>query len=70
MRLASGLKELRESRRGAYTQEGAAAAIGVSVPTYRKLERNPGLLTMEQAGKLAAYLGCDVSEILMSVTGN
>lgn len=68
--MASGLKELRESRRGAYTQEGVAAVIGVSVPTYRRLERNPGLLTIEQARKLAAYLGCDMSKIFSSNDGN
>ena len=62
MGLMPKIRKLREARRSAYSQEQVASAIGVSAPTYRKLEENPELLTLEQAEKLAIYLGCDQKE--------
>lgn len=58
----SKIRKLREARRSSYSQEQVASVIGVSAPTYRKLEENPELLTLEQAEKLAIYLGCDQKE--------
>lgn len=65
-----GIKALRTNRLSAarrtahkYTVTGAAAAMGVSEPTYRKWEEHPELLTRKQADRLAEYLGCSTEEV-------
>lgn len=65
-----GLRDLRINRLYAarnlahkYTATGAAEAMGVSVPTYRKWEEHPELLTRQQADRLADYFGCSTEAI-------
>lgn len=61
-----GLREIRMSKSSKakrYTVAEAAAVLGVSMPTYRKLERDPKRATIEQAEKLAKYFGCDVEDV-------
>ena len=61
-----GLREIREARAAEarkYTLKAAAEAIGVSCPTYRKIERDPSRMTRAQAERAAALLGCDVDEL-------
>jgi len=48
------------------TQKEMAEAIGVYVETYRKLEKNPELCTIEQAKKIARYLNLTVNEIFFA----
>ena len=68
-----GLKEIREAHLNeanqaaqSFTQEAVAAVIGVTAPTYRSYERDPGKLTREKAEKLAEYLGCSIDDIFLS----
>lgn len=68
-----GLKEIREahlSEATRFTQEAVAAAIGVTAPTYRSYERNPGKLSRDTAEKLAEYLGCSVDDIFLPSKSN
>ena len=63
----TGLQRIRLSRRGEptwsmYTACQLAKVLHVSRPTYYKLEKDPSLLTEEQASTLADYLGCEVSD--------
>ena len=45
------------------SQHDLAEMLGVHVITYRKLEKNPDLVTIGQAKKLAKYLGISYDEI-------
>lgn len=61
-----GLREIREARMAEakrYTIKAAAKAIGVSCPTYTKMERDPSRMTRAQAERAAALLGCDVDDL-------
>lgn len=69
----ANLKSIREQKKGEaakYTIAEAARAIGVSAPTYRKLESNPSSITYAQAEKLSSFLGCKVSDIFLPSEGN
>lgn len=55
------LARLADARR--YTADAAAKVIGVSRPTYSKIERDPSRMTVLQANTLAAYLGCSVEDL-------
>ena len=62
----SKLKTMREQRIAdskRFTQVECAKAIGVSKPTYCKLEEHPEQLTFEQARKLAKHFGCSTDDI-------
>ena len=45
------------------TQQEMADAIGVYIDTYRKMEENPERVTIENAKKIANFLGLSVNEI-------
>ena len=67
------LKDIREKRRlqavetaAKYTQEALAAEMGMSVPTLKKYEENPLLMSIEQLRKACDYLGCDADIFLNS----
>ena len=67
-----GLREIREERKAkasGFTIEGCAAALGVTAPTYRKLEADPSLLTVGQTVKLARHLGVPVDTIILAAEG-
>ena len=53
--------KLAEAKR--YTIKAAAKAVGVSCPTYAKMERDPSRMTRVQAERAARLLGCDVEEL-------
>ena len=55
------LKEARKSAR--YSQEEVAGKLGISRPTYAKMEKEPGLITIDDAKKLSELFGVAVSEI-------
>lgn len=59
-----GGMELREARKKArYTQEQAAEHLGMSRPTYAKIEANPDTATIEDAKALADLFGVRVEDI-------
>lgn len=59
--------ELCEARKQArYTQQQVADLLGISRPTYIKMERDPGSITIEDAQKLADIFEKDVSEIFFN----
>ena len=56
--------ELIEARKQArYSQEQVAGILGVSRPTYSKMERDPGGVTVEDAKKLADLFQVNVADI-------
>ena len=55
------LADARDGER--YTQQQVADYLGVSRPTYRKLEENPDLLTIRDAKRLAELFKVDVQDI-------
>ena len=56
--------QLREARKAArYSQEEVAGKLGISRPTYAKMEKEPGLITIDDAKKLSELFGVAVSEI-------
>lgn len=63
MRGLRAIRQERASEARRYTAKATAQAMGVSAPTYRKWEAHPENLTMEQARKLADYLGCRVEDL-------
>ena len=61
-----GLRAIRQERASEarrYTAKATAEAMGVSRPTYMKWEAHPEKMTIEQAKKLASYLGCQVDDL-------
>jgi len=47
------------------TQRDMAEMLGVYVDTYRKLENDPGLVTINQAKKIADYLKMNIDDIFL-----
>lgn len=58
------LKEARIAQR--YTQQQVADYLGVSRHTYRKREKNPQLVTIDEAEKLAKLLLVEPEEIFFT----
>ena len=61
-----GLREIRKARMAEahrFSGREMVRAIGVSYPTYQKIERDPSRMTRAQAERAAALLGCDVDEL-------
>lgn len=69
------LEKIRESRRAPFleaaskasefSQASVAAAMGVSVPTYRKLAENPQMMTVAQLDAVCDYLDCKREDIFL-----
>ena len=55
------LKEARKKER--YTQQQVADHLGISRPTYIRMEKNPGDITLDDAVKLAELFKVDVRDI-------
>ncbi|WP_303250323.1 helix-turn-helix transcriptional regulator [uncultured Slackia sp.] len=55
------LAEARKNER--YTQQEVADYLGISRPTYRKMEDNPETVTIEDAKKLAKLFNADIADI-------
>lgn len=56
--------ELYEARKAArYSQDEVAGKLGISRPTYSKMEKDPGSVTIDDAKKLAYLFGVTVSDI-------
>ena len=55
---------LVDARKNArYSQEAVAGILGISRPTYAKMEQFPESVTIEDAKKLAELFGIDVTDI-------
>ncbi|MBQ7630967.1 MAG: helix-turn-helix transcriptional regulator [Selenomonadaceae bacterium] len=58
---------LRQARRlKEKTQNEMAKLLNVHPMTYRKIEENPDTATIEQAKKIADYLGVNLDEIFFA----
>lgn len=56
--------ELFEARKAArYSQDEVAGKLGISRPTYAKMEKDPGSVTIDDAVKLAKLFGVTVGDI-------
>ena len=49
------------------TQDEMAALLNIHVQTYRKIEETPDIATIEQAKKIAEYLGVSYDEIFFAI---
>lgn len=59
--------QLSEARKNArYSQEQVAGLLGISRPTYRKMEENPGTVTIDDAEKLSKIFNVDIGDIFFS----
>lgn len=55
---------LVDARKNArYSQEAVAGILGISRPTYAKMEQSPESVTIEDAKKLAELFGVSVADI-------
>ena len=64
MELLFNQLNLRQARRiRDKTQDEMAELLNIHVHTYRKIEENPDLATVEQAKKIAQYLNLPYNEI-------
>ena len=62
---------LEEARKAArYSQEAVAGYLGVSRPTYAKMEKYPDAVTIEDARKLAAIFGVSVHDLFFGTDCN
>ena len=66
--LMSTIKSLRTEK--GFSQEQTASAIGVSRPTYTAIETGKQKLDIEEAKKLAVFLGIDVEDIVYEDVSN
>jgi DNA-binding XRE family transcriptional regulator len=56
--------ELIEARKNArYSQDAVAGLLGVSRPTYARMEKHPDSVTVADAKRLAEIFGVPVAEI-------
>lgn len=62
------LREARKNER--YTQQQAADYLGISRPTYRRMEEDPGLVTIEDAKKLAELFRVSPEDIFFGSNCN
>ena len=63
--------ELYEARKAArYSQDEVAGKLGISRPTYAKMEKDPGLVTIDDAQKLAKMFGVSVGDIFFASNDN
>ena len=58
------LSEARKKER--YSQQQVADLLGVSRPTYARMEQNPGDVSVEDAKRLAEIFRVDVRDIFFS----
>ena len=57
--------EIKEARKRArYSQEAAAERLGVSRPTYARMEQNPASIRMGMAQKIADLFEVSIGELI------
>lgn len=64
MRLVEARKQAR------YTQQHAADELGISRPTYAKMEKDPDSISIGDAKHLAEFFGVSVEDIFFSRNDN
>lgn len=57
------MKLIEARKQARYSQEAVASYLGISRPTYAKMENNPGIVTVEDAKKLADLFEVTVADI-------
>jgi DNA-binding XRE family transcriptional regulator len=58
---------LTEARKNArYSQEAVAGYLGISRPTYAKMEASPDMVTVEDAKKLSRLFGVNVEDLFFN----
>lgn len=63
--------KLEEARKDArYSQEVVAGILGISRPTYAKMEKNPDMVTVEDARKLSELFGVSVQDLFFGTDCN
>ena len=60
------MKLIEARKKERYTQQQVADALGVSRPTYARMESNPGDITLDDARKLAELFKVDVRDIFFA----
>ena len=60
------MKLIEARKKERYTQQQVADALGVSRPTYARMESNPGDITLDYARKLAELFKVDVRDIFFA----
>lgn len=58
-----GLKHIREERARKYSIKAICEYLGVSRPTYSKMENEPETIRLGDAQRLAEYFGVPVEDI-------
>ena len=58
------IKDARKAQR--YTMADVASYLGVSTPTYSRMEKYPEVITISDAKKLAELFRVDVNEIFFA----
>lgn len=60
------MKTLEEMRKAKGVMKGALAKeLGISYPTYRKLEMDPRRMTIIQLDTVCKFLGCSRNDIFL-----
>lgn len=63
--------ELVEARKKArYSQEAVAGLLGITRPTYARMERHPETVTIADAKRLSEIFGVPVAEIFFGTNCN
>ncbi|MCI6547634.1 MAG: helix-turn-helix domain-containing protein [Coriobacteriaceae bacterium] len=57
------MKLIEARKQARYSQEAVASYLGISRPTYAKMESDPGIVTVEDAKKLADLFEVSVADI-------
>lgn len=50
-------------KKARYSQEAAAGELGISRPTYAKLEKNPEIIEIGMAKKIADLFGVTIDQL-------
>lgn len=62
---------IEEARKNArYSQEAAAERLGMSRPTYAKIEKNPDVASIEDAKSIAELFGVSVEDLFFASNCN
>lgn len=64
------MKVVEARKKARYTQEQVAGLLGISRPTYRKMEEHPETITIADARKMAKIFGVEVGEIFFETNCN
>lgn len=57
------MKLVEARKKARYSQEAVAGHLGISRPTYAKMESNPDTVTIEDAKKLTELFGVKFEDI-------